>query len=106
MSAEPGQPHPFVGMIAALEARALPGAARSEIHGRQHWLQVARVGMELACRTPGADLGLAFWFGLIHDSQRLNDGHDPDHGRRAARSPSPPTDWSCCAGRAPATPTG
>lgn len=35
---------------------------------------------------PGADPVVVFLFGLIHDSQRLNDGWDPDHGPRAAEA--------------------
>lgn len=56
----------------------------STIHGPQHWRCVSLVGIRLARLTPGADPLVAFLFGLFHDSRRVNDGHDPDHGRRGA----------------------
>ena len=31
-----------------------------------------------------ADPAVLFCFALLHDSRRLNDGHDPQHGARAA----------------------
>ena len=45
---------------------------------------MAQVGAELARRTPGADLELVLLFAFAHDTRRWHDGHDPDHGRRAA----------------------
>jgi uncharacterized protein len=56
----------------------------SDLHGPAHWRAVGRVGVELARRTPGADLGLVLLFALLHDSQRWHDGTDPGHGPRAA----------------------
>jgi hypothetical protein len=41
-------PSAFMDMLAALEPRVQPGAAGSEIHGRLHWWQVARVGIGVA----------------------------------------------------------
>jgi uncharacterized protein len=55
----------------------------SSIHGPQHWQTVAAFGTILARETPGADPIVALLFGILHDCQRLDDGHDPDHGRRA-----------------------
>lgn len=57
----------------------------STLHGPQHWRCVSLVGVRLARLTPGADPLVAFLFGLFHDSRRVNDGTDPDHGRRGAR---------------------
>jgi len=63
----------------------MEGATHTEsyFHGPAHWRIVARNGIELAASTPGADVGVAFLFGLTHDSKRLNDDEDPQHGPRA-----------------------
>ena len=57
----------------------------STLHGPQHWRCVSLVGIRLARLTPGADPLVASLFGLFHDAGRVNDGDDPDHGRRGAR---------------------
>jgi len=57
----------------------------SHLHGEAHWKCVAWTGLDLADDVPGADRAVVFLFGLFHDSQRFDDGHDPDHGRRAAK---------------------
>jgi uncharacterized protein len=57
----------------------------SHLHGEAHWRAVAYTALELAPRVAGADAMLGLLFGLLHDSQRLHDGGDPDHGPRAAR---------------------
>lgn len=62
----------------------VPAALGSALHGPRHWRAVARVGAELARRTPGADPDLVLLFAFAHDTRRRHDGHDPDHGRRAA----------------------
>ena len=54
-------------------------------HGPEHWRSVERNAIVLASRTPGADVEVARAFALFHDSQRLDDGWDEDHGPRAAR---------------------
>ena len=56
----------------------------SIIHGESHWRAVTYTALELAPRVPGSDPLVGFFFGLLHDSQRLNDGSDPQHGPRAA----------------------
>lgn len=56
----------------------------SYLHGEGHWKCVAWTGISLAHQTTHADAEIAFLFGLFHDSQRRDDGSDPDHGRRAA----------------------
>ena len=53
------------------------------IHGWDHWMTVHDTGLVLA-RENGADLRVVELFALLHDSCRLNDGLDPDHGPRAA----------------------
>jgi uncharacterized protein len=55
----------------------------SFLHGERHWKCVAWTGLELCGDIPDVDHEIVFLFGLFHDTQRLNDGHDPDHGRRA-----------------------
>jgi hypothetical protein len=46
--------------------------------------EVLAAGHALLKDTPAADPLLVFLFALFHDSMRLTDGHDPDHGPRAA----------------------
>ena len=70
--------------VEVLAAGATPAALGSALHGPRHWRAVARVGAELARRTPGADLELVLLFAFAHDTRRWHDGRDPDHGRRAA----------------------
>jgi uncharacterized protein len=54
------------------------------IHGEAHWARVCANGLLLAEAT-GADLEVVELFAYLHDSKRLDDGWDLDHGRRAAR---------------------
>lgn len=51
-------------------------------HTVDHWMRVADYGLRLL--TPNVDPTIILLFALLHDSQRLTDGHDPDHGTRAA----------------------
>ena len=53
------------------------------IHGEAHWQRVYDNGRRLAEQT-GADARIVELFAYLHDSRRLNDGWDRDHGRRAA----------------------
>jgi uncharacterized protein len=53
------------------------------IHGISHAARVQANGRKLAEET-GAILDVVDLFALLHDSQRMNDGTDPDHGLRAA----------------------
>jgi uncharacterized protein len=53
------------------------------IHGWDHWMTVLETGKLLAADN-SADLGVVKLFALLHDSCRINDGWDPDHGPRAA----------------------
>lgn len=52
-------------------------------HGQGHWQRVLQNGREIAAAT-GANLKVVQLFAVIHDSKRENEGHDPDHGLRAA----------------------
>ena len=53
------------------------------IHGTDHWQRVCENGLRLAEET-GADPAILELFAYLHDSQRLSDGWDMEHGRRAA----------------------
>lgn len=53
-------------------------------HGVAHWARVLENGRRLAEET-GANITVVSLFAVLHDSRRINEGHDPDHGRRAAR---------------------
>lgn len=55
----------------------------SSIHGPSHWERVLANGLEIA-KSNGADCGLVSLFAYLHDSCRLLDFGDFDHGRRAA----------------------
>jgi uncharacterized protein len=54
------------------------------IHGLPHWIRVERNGLDLA-RVENADPDVVSLFALFHDSRRINDDADPDHGPRGGR---------------------
>ena len=56
----------------------------STIHGDHHWRCVAATGLALAASGTQVDRALVVCFGLLHDTRRLTDGIDPEHGPRAA----------------------
>jgi uncharacterized protein len=56
----------------------------SGIHGQAHWRAVAWTGCDLLAGEPDADPAVVLLFAMFHDSMRLDDGHDPRHGPRAA----------------------
>lgn len=53
------------------------------LHGPPHWKQVEQNGLEIS-QSSQADLLVVRLFAVLHDSQRWNDGYDPEHGIRAA----------------------
>jgi uncharacterized protein len=53
------------------------------IHGAPHWSRVRENGLRLA-KVTGAKTHVVELFAFLHDSRRFNDGHDPQHGQRAA----------------------
>lgn len=55
------------------------------LHGPDHWARVEKHGVRLAAATEGADLLVVRLFAVFHDSERMNESIDPDHGHRAAR---------------------
>lgn len=52
-------------------------------HGIAHWARVLDNGIRLAGET-GANSDVVQLFAVLHDSQRVNEVTDPDHGPRAA----------------------
>lgn len=54
------------------------------IHGYSHWCRVRENGLLIAGQN-GANLKVIEYFAFCHDCQRVNEGIDPDHGRRASR---------------------
>ena len=52
-------------------------------HGVAHWARVLENGRGLAGET-GANVEVVSLFAVLHDSRRINEGTDPDHGRRGA----------------------
>ena len=53
------------------------------IHGVSHWARVRQNGLYLS-RSTGANARVVELFAFLHDTCRRNDGHDPEHGARAA----------------------
>ena len=53
-------------------------------HGIEHWLRVLHNG-RLIAESVGANLKVVELFALLHDTQRLDEWEDPDHGKRAAK---------------------
>jgi len=56
------------------------------IHGRGHWRQVERNGVMLAEKNgvTAEEIVVVRLFAVMHDSQRVNDSWDREHGQRAA----------------------
>lgn len=52
-------------------------------HGVAHWARGLENGRRLSGKT-GAEIAIVSLFAVLHDSKRLNEGMDPDHGQRAA----------------------
>jgi uncharacterized protein len=53
-------------------------------HGVAHWARVFENGIRLAEET-GAIVEVVRLFAVLHDSRRINEHTDPDHGPRAAK---------------------
>jgi len=54
------------------------------VHGVAHWARVRDNGFRLAELT-GANPEVVELFAFLHDSKRLNNGIDPEHGQRVAK---------------------
>jgi uncharacterized protein len=74
-------PEPLATIAASVGA---PGLKLRD-HGPHHWKCVALTGLEIASRDPAVDLQTVYVFAQLHDSQRLNEYSDPEHGPRAAK---------------------
>lgn len=55
---------------------------QSRMHGLDHWFRVWKNAQLLTGMEPSADLEVVALYALFHDSMRLNDGADPEHGYR------------------------
>ena len=56
---------------------------RQGVHGPVHWARVRYHALMIG-RATGADLLVVELFAFLHDSKRLNEYKDPEHGSRAA----------------------
>lgn len=65
-------------MSAILEGYVLPVHG---YHGIVHWARVFENGLRIA-QTTGADPEVVTLFALFHDSRRVNEDQDDDHGLR------------------------
>ena len=55
------------------------------IHGTSHWARVIRNGMRISYLLPlQTDRRVVMLFGLLHDTCRVSDGEDPEHGLRSS----------------------
>jgi len=52
-------------------------------HGVVHWARVLENGLRVAEAT-GADTRVVTLFAIFHDSRRVNENHDRNHGRRGS----------------------
>jgi uncharacterized protein len=52
-------------------------------HGPDHWARVGQHALAVS-RSLGIDPLIPYLFSIVHDSQRCDDGIDPEHGLRAA----------------------
>jgi uncharacterized protein len=57
--------------------------SRDGYHSVDHWVRVLENGKRLSANT-GANLNVVELFALFHDSRRLNEGYDPEHGVRGS----------------------
>jgi uncharacterized protein len=57
--------------------------SREGFHSLDHWVRVLANGRKLAEQT-GAILTVVELFAVFHDSRRVNEGRDPEHGYRGA----------------------
>jgi uncharacterized protein len=53
------------------------------VHGVSHWARVLENGLRLG-ETTGARIEVVRLFAVFHDSKRISEGSDSDHGRRGA----------------------
>lgn len=71
-------------LVATILDHAGP-AAELQWHGAPHWVRVARWGQRLIAAEAEVEPAVVLLFSLLHDAARQQDGHDPEHGPRAAQ---------------------
>lgn len=72
--------------IAEIYEHATDGSRDAQAHvyhGPDHWMRVMRHSVA-ASRSLGISPLVPYIFGLVHDSKRMSDDLDPEHGPRAA----------------------
>jgi uncharacterized protein len=57
--------------------------SKQGVHGPAHWARVRYHALMIG-KNCGADLSVVELFAFLHDSQRINEFTDPEHGARAA----------------------
>jgi uncharacterized protein len=70
-------------IVQAVKERVCAGWKLDDIHGLKHWEHVEQFGIEL-CKHTGANLLVVRLFAYLHDSMRMSNGIDKDHGLRSA----------------------
>ena len=75
--------HPSVDDQLVHDVLARRHYMESSVHGLQHWQRVERNGLSLA-EIEGGDSLVISLFALFHDSQRIDDFEDIEHGKRGA----------------------
>lgn len=70
--------------IERIERVVVAGARAHDYHGPDHWKRVMHHALATS-RSLGISPLVPYVFGLVHDSQREDDGMDPEHGPRAAK---------------------
>ena len=78
----PGAPLALETLLTEVRARST--GIGSHIHGETHWRTVGANGLWVAESLERADRHVILLFALLHDSMRVNDSIDPEHGPRAA----------------------
>lgn len=73
----------LAGTIAPIVRSIFQLGWTNPIHGVSHWSRVCLTGRELAEQLD-VNPRIPVWFAFLHDSCRDDDGHDPEHGMRAA----------------------
>jgi len=71
-----------VDLARLLTAAVEPG--ESQFHGLDHSIEVAGAGVRLLEAGSDADPAVLLAFSVLHDSRRMREGLDPEHGQRAA----------------------
>ncbi len=92
-------------VVAARACLKRHGMSASGLHGLSHWWRV-RHNAQLLAPAMGASMRVTRLFAIFHDAHRQDDGHDPEHGPRAAawlaqvRKGDPTVEDACAATRA------